>query len=35
MELSIGWMLYHLVEHEAGHYYQINLLRHAYRLRKP
>src|SRR5438876_4992815 len=31
MELSIGWMLYHLVEHEAGHYYQINLLRHAYR----
>ncbi len=35
MELSIGWMLYHLVEHEAGHYYQINLLRHAYRVRKP
>ncbi len=34
MELSIGWMLYHLVEHEAGHYYQINLLRHAYRLLK-
>ena len=32
-EGTIGWMLYHLVEHEAGHYGQINLLRHQYRAR--
>ncbi len=30
-EISVGWMLYHILEHEAGHYYQINLLRHQYR----
>jgi hypothetical protein len=28
-----GWALYHIVEHEAGHYGQINLLRHQYRAR--
>jgi len=27
------WMLYHLVEHEAGHHAQILLLRHLYRKR--
>jgi len=27
------WMLYHLVEHEAGHHAQILLLRHIYRKR--
>ena len=25
------WILYHMVEHEAGHYGQVNLLRHLYR----
>lgn len=30
-EISVGWVLYHILEHEAGHYYQINLLRHQYR----
>ncbi len=25
---NLGWLLYHLVEHEAGHRAQINLLRH-------
>jgi len=29
-EGTIGWALYHLLEHEAGHYGQINLLRHQY-----
>jgi len=23
-----GWVLYHMLDHEAGHHYQINLLRH-------
>jgi uncharacterized damage-inducible protein DinB len=32
VEYNIGWALYHVVEHEAGHAYQINLLRHHYRL---
>jgi uncharacterized damage-inducible protein DinB len=32
-QLSGRWILYHLVEHEAGHYGQINLLRHQYRVR--
>ena len=32
-EASIGWALYHVLEHEAGHYGQINLLRHQYRAR--
>jgi uncharacterized damage-inducible protein DinB len=30
-EFSIGWMLYHILEHLAGHHYQVNLLRHQYR----
>ena len=30
-EGTIGWALYHVLEHEAGHYGQINLLRHLYR----
>jgi uncharacterized damage-inducible protein DinB len=29
-EGTIGWALYHVLEHEAGHYGQINLLRHQY-----
>jgi len=29
---NVGWALYHVLEHEAGHAYQINLLRHQYRL---
>jgi uncharacterized damage-inducible protein DinB len=29
---NVGWALYHVLEHEAGHYGQINLLRHHYRL---
>lgn len=32
-EGTIGWALYHILEHEAGHYGQINLLRHQYALR--
>jgi hypothetical protein len=32
-EATIGWALYHILEHEAGHYGQINLLRHLYRVR--
>ncbi len=31
-EYNVGWALYHALEHEAGHYGQINLLRHQYRL---
>ena len=31
--LNGHWILYHIVEHQAGHYYQINLLRHSYRAR--
>jgi uncharacterized damage-inducible protein DinB len=30
--LNRRWILYHVLEHEAGHYGQINLLRHLYRL---
>jgi uncharacterized damage-inducible protein DinB len=30
---NLGWVFYHLLEHEAGHRGQINLLRHAYRQR--
>jgi len=30
-EISLGWVLYHILEHQAGHYYQIKLLRHQYR----
>jgi len=29
---NVRWALYHVLEHEAGHYGQINLLRHQYRL---
>jgi hypothetical protein len=29
---NLGWMLYHLLEHEAGHHAQINLLRHLRRV---
>ena len=29
---TVGWALCHVLEHEAGHYGQINLLRHQYRL---
>ena len=32
VDYNIGWALYHVVEHEAGHAYQINLLRHQYRV---
>lgn len=32
--LNLRWILYHMVEHFAGHYYQINTLRHFYRLRQ-
>jgi uncharacterized damage-inducible protein DinB len=30
-EFNVRWVLYHLVEHFAGHYGQILLLRHQYR----
>lgn len=30
---SLRWMYYHLLEHEAGHFGQILLLRHLYRTR--
>ena len=29
---NVGWVLYHMLEHEAGHHGQINLLRHLQRL---
>ena len=31
-DYNAGWALYHVLEHEAGHYGQVNLLRHQYRL---
>ncbi len=31
---NVRWILYHVLEHEAGHYGQILLLRHLYRDRK-
>ena len=31
-EGNAGWTLYHVLEHEAGHYGQINLLTHQFRL---
>ena len=34
IEATVGWALYHVLEHEAGHYGQINLLRHQYRVAK-
>lgn len=33
--MNLRWILYHMVEHFAGHYYQINTLRHLYRVRQP
>jgi len=30
--VNLRWVLYHMVEHEAGHYGQVNLLRHQYRI---
>ncbi len=30
--VNLRWILYHMVEHEAGHYGQINLLRHQHRI---
>lgn len=32
---NVGWVLYHILEHEAGHRGQINLLRHLERVRAP
>jgi uncharacterized damage-inducible protein DinB len=32
-EATIGWALYHVLEHQAGHYGQINLLRHQHGVR--
>jgi hypothetical protein len=32
-EFSVRWVLYHMLEHFAGHYGQILLLRHQYRSR--
>lgn len=32
---NVGWVFYHLLEHEAGHRGQIGLLRHLYRLQPP
>jgi hypothetical protein len=29
---NVGWVFYHLLEHEAGHHGQINLLRHLQRV---
>ena len=31
-ETTVRWILYHMVEHFAGHYGQINLLAHQYRV---
>ena len=31
---SLRWILYHVLEHQAGHYGQVLLLRHLYRDRK-
>lgn len=30
-ETNVRWILYHMVEHQAGHYGQINLLAHQFR----
>ena len=30
---NVGWVFYHLIEHEAGHRAQINLVRHLHRIR--
>ena len=31
VEATVAWVLYHVLEHLAGHYGQVNLLRHQYR----
>jgi uncharacterized damage-inducible protein DinB len=31
VDYNVGWALYHAIEHFAGHYGQVNLLRHQYR----
>lgn len=31
---NVGWVLYHLLEHEAGHRAQVAMLRHLWRLRE-
>jgi uncharacterized damage-inducible protein DinB len=31
-EFNVRWILYHILEHTAGHYGQVNQLRHLYRL---
>jgi len=33
--LDGAWVLYHMVEHTAGHFGQINLLRHLHGLARP
>lgn len=33
-EFNVRWVLYHMLEHYAGHYGQILLLRHEYRARR-
>lgn len=33
-EFNVRWVLYHMLEHFAGHYGQILLLRHLYRARR-
>jgi uncharacterized damage-inducible protein DinB len=32
VDYNVGWALYHALEHFAGHYGQVNLLRHQYRM---
>jgi len=29
--MNVRWILYHVLEHEAGHYGQVNLIRHQHR----
>ena len=31
VDYNVGWALYHALEHMAGHYGQVNLLRHQFR----
>jgi len=33
-EMNVRWILYHVLEHQAGHYGQMLLLRHQYRGRR-
>jgi uncharacterized damage-inducible protein DinB len=34
-EFDRQWVLFHILEHEAGHIAQVNLMRHLYRKRRP